>query len=57
MQFDVQFSFLFEVNSLGNCIDVALALEVEAEAEAEVDFDVDAPTFTPEFDVDAVDWP
>lgn len=49
MQFDVQFNFLLDVNSLGNCNDVAF--------DVEVDFDVDAPTFTPELDADDVDGP
>lgn len=51
MQFDVQVSFLLVVKSLGNGTDDALDVDAEA------DFDVDAPTLTPEFDVDAEDWP
>lgn len=50
MQFDVQFSFLLDVNSVGT--DVAAPLDVEA-----LDFDVDAPTFTPAFAADDVDGP
>lgn len=48
IQFDVQVIFLFDVNSLGNCM-VALFV---------LDLDVDAPTFTPlEPDADDPDGP
>lgn len=49
MQFDVQVSFLFDVNSLDSGTNGA--------PDVTVDFDVDAPTFTPELDAADVDGP